>query len=87
MTRPQQHAEDPEEVQIHRSGSKLFGHDPSVEEAVRTLSHYNKMKSHFHQARNCFTRSGRVIVAGAGFLADAYDLFGTCIHTHREGRG
>lgn len=51
-------------------------HEPTPEEAYERLSHYHRAKHHFHKGVDLCQRSGRVIIAGAGFLADAYDLFG-----------
>ena len=50
--------------------------EPTPEEAYERLSHYHRAKHHFHKGVDMCARSGRVIIAGAGFLADAYDLFG-----------
>jgi len=49
--------------------------EPTPEEAYERLSHYHRAKHHFHKGVDMCARSGRIVIAGAGFLADAYDLF------------
>jgi len=50
-------------------------HKPTPEEAVQRLSHYHPAHRHFHRAKSMVRRSGRIMIAGCGFLADSYDVF------------
>src|SRR6056297_433677 len=56
---------------MKRYGSKLH-QKPTPEEAVERLSHYHAAHHHFHRAKSVMRRSGRIMIAGAGFLADSY---------------
>jgi len=56
---------------MKRYGSKLH-QKPTPEEAVERLSHYHAAHHHFHRAKSVMRRSGRILIAGAGFLADSY---------------
>lgn len=47
-------------------------HKPTPEEAVERLSHYHPAHRHFHRAKSMVRRSGRIMIAGCGFLADSY---------------
>lgn len=50
-------------------------HKPTPEEAVERLSHYHPAHRHFHRAKSMLRSSGRILIAGCGFLADSYDVF------------